>query len=395
MIRASFVLRHAAPLIAYALAACGGSSAAPPTTPTATTVTITPPAAAIVFGALGRTVQLNVTGTTAGAVPVTNASVTWSSTVPAVATVSGTGLVTAVVNGATAITASFGGVTSASVPIAVNQVVASITVSSTSATPDTLFTATRTRQFSAVGKDSTNNTITSPAFAWTSSAGTVASVNAGTGLVAAGATSGSTSIQAAVGAINASRPIVVRHFPATFTVAPTSSTITTSSGTRGFAGTAQDSVGTNLSITWLSRSPAFATVSPATGAATTATAVANGTTYIVLSSGVRTDSAALVVSGQGAAPATVAVSVGDVFFTSVRNTTTNPATDTLAVGGTATWTWAGGSHSVSSSSGSSFTSSTIKSGAGQSYVFTFGVVGTYNYICAVHGASMSGTLVVR
>jgi len=28
-------------------------------------------------------------------------------------------------------------------------------------------------------------------------------------------------------------------------------------------------------------------------------------------------------------------------------------------------------------------------------VFTFNAIGSYNYICAVHGASMSGTVVVK
>src|SRR5581483_5552439 len=60
-----------------------------------------------------------------------------------------------------------------------------------------------------------------------------------------------------------------------------------------------------------------------------------------------------------------------------------------------TWTWAANSlqHSVLSSGTPSFPSSMIQ--ASGSYAFTFTAPGTYRYICAVHGASMSGTIVVR
>ena len=95
-------------------------------------------------------------------------------------------------------------------------------------------------------------------------------------------------------------------------------------------------------------------------------------------------------------PTTASVNVGDIFFKSVRNSTQNPAVDTVAVGGKVTWTWSGAdSHSVQSTGSSTFTSSAIKTGVGQTYAFTFSVAGTYTYDCAVHGALMTGTIVVR
>ncbi len=96
-------------------------------------------------------------------------------------------------------------------------------------------------------------------------------------------------------------------------------------------------------------------------------------------------------------PTTAAVTVGNIFFRSNRNNT-SPAVDTVAVGGTVTWTWvATGAepHSVRSTGSPSFTSSATLTGNGQSYDFTFPTAGAYNYDCAVHGSQMTGRVVVR
>ena len=96
-------------------------------------------------------------------------------------------------------------------------------------------------------------------------------------------------------------------------------------------------------------------------------------------------------------PTTPTTNVGDIFFTSAGNGSSNPAVDTVAVNGTVTWTWAAGvnlPHSVQSTGSPSFTSSGIQTGAGQTYQFTFSTPGTYQYDCAVHGQLMTGTIVV-
>ena len=84
-----------------------------------------------------------------------------------------------------------------------------------------------------------------------------------------------------------------------------------------------------------------------------------------------------------------AVQVGNDFF--------SPATLTVSAGTTVTWTWAAGatSHSVESTGSPSFTSSSIMSGGGSTYSFTFNTAGTYHYDCAVHGSAMSGTIIVQ
>jgi plastocyanin len=103
-------------------------------------------------------------------------------------------------------------------------------------------------------------------------------------------------------------------------------------------------------------------------------------------------------SGGGAVPLTAAVTVGNDFFKSGHNGTVNPAVDTVAVGGSVTWTWTNTSstpHSIQSLGSPSFTSSATLTGAGSKHQVTFSTPGTYRYDCAVHGTAMSGTIVVR
>jgi len=90
--------------------------------------------------------------------------------------------------------------------------------------------------------------------------------------------------------------------------------------------------------------------------------------------------------------------VGNILFKSAHNGTQNAAIDTVAVGSTVTWTWTStGSvaHSVQSQGTPNFPSSAILTGNGQTYSFTFTTPGSYAYDCAVHGAAMSGRIVVQ
>jgi plastocyanin len=101
-----------------------------------------------------------------------------------------------------------------------------------------------------------------------------------------------------------------------------------------------------------------------------------------------------------AIPTTADVTVQDNDFVSVRNLTANPAVDTVAVGGTVTWTWAPGTfapHDITSTGSPGF------SGRGSAimpppYSHTFTALGTYNYYCTFHGqpgSGMIGRIVVR
>ncbi len=85
----------------------------------------------------------------------------------------------------------------------------------------------------------------------------------------------------------------------------------------------------------------------------------------------------------GGGPAANAVSVEDNSF--------GPATLTVAVGDTVTWTWNGANrHSVTFDDGT--TSPTQSSGT---FLRVFSSAGTYPYHCVVHGAAMSGTVTVQ
>jgi plastocyanin len=101
--------------------------------------------------------------------------------------------------------------------------------------------------------------------------------------------------------------------------------------------------------------------------------------------------------GMGGGPVGT-VTVGNIFFESGHNGTTNPAQDTVAAGQTVTWTWTNtGSqpHSVLSVGSPSFPSSNTLTGSGMTYTATFSTPGTYHYQCAVHGSLMTGTVVVQ
>jgi plastocyanin len=92
------------------------------------------------------------------------------------------------------------------------------------------------------------------------------------------------------------------------------------------------------------------------------------------------------------------VTVGNNFFQSAHNGTLNDAVDTIAAGSTVTWSWAAsGSHSIQSTGGEPtvFRNSTVMSSSGSNYAVMFSTPGTYTYDCSIHGAAMSGRIVVQ
>jgi len=91
------------------------------------------------------------------------------------------------------------------------------------------------------------------------------------------------------------------------------------------------------------------------------------------------------------------VTVGNILFRSVRNGSQNPAVDTIAAGDSITWAWnAAGSHSIQSTGTPDiFRNSVVMSEANDTYTVTFRNPGTYTYQCAVHGAAMTGRIVVQ
>jgi plastocyanin len=94
----------------------------------------------------------------------------------------------------------------------------------------------------------------------------------------------------------------------------------------------------------------------------------------------------------------VAVIVGNIFMKSGHNGSVNPAVDTVATGGSVTWTWTNTGnvpHGIQSLGSPSFPTGTVLTGDGTTYRVTFTTAGTYQYDCLVHGTMMPGTIVVR
>lgn len=92
------------------------------------------------------------------------------------------------------------------------------------------------------------------------------------------------------------------------------------------------------------------------------------------------------------------VTVGNIFFRSGHNGSQNPAVDTIAAGARVTWTWnAAGSHSIQSTGipPEVFRNSIVMSASGSTYSLRIFNPGTYTYDCAVHGAAMTGRIVVK
>jgi len=91
------------------------------------------------------------------------------------------------------------------------------------------------------------------------------------------------------------------------------------------------------------------------------------------------------------------VTVANNFFRSAHNGSQNAAVDTIAAGSTVTWSWnAAGSHSIQSTGlpPEVFRNSVVMAGANSTYSVTFRTAGTYPYQCQVHGAAMTGRIVV-
>ena len=108
---------------------CGSDAPTGNGTATVATVAVTPTAITLV--SLGETVQLTASAKDASGNGISGKTFTWSSTDEGVATVSTGGLVTAVANGAATITATSGSATGTG-SVTVQQVAASITLSSSS-----------------------------------------------------------------------------------------------------------------------------------------------------------------------------------------------------------------------------------------------------------------------
>jgi YVTN family beta-propeller protein len=133
----------------------------------ATTINVTPQT--VSMNALGRTTQLTAGATDARGNPV---PVTWSSLAPGIAGVGATGLVTAIGNGSTTVTASAGGL-DAPVSVTVQQIISSVLVTPPTASTNTIGA---TLPLAATARDPLGNVVAGTTAAWLSNNPTSASV---------------------------------------------------------------------------------------------------------------------------------------------------------------------------------------------------------------------------
>ena len=270
--------------------------------------------------ALGLTRQLTAQSRDAAGANVAG-SYTWVSRSPTVATVSSTGLVTAVANGSVYVVATEAGGTKDSAQIVVQQRVASVLV-----TPGTRsLYAGAGFTFTAQAVDGNNVAMTTqPAFTWTSTVPSVATVNAGTGVVAAVAI-GSTQIRATAGTfvgvsnLTVITPITridVSH-DSTGAPVPDVFSLAALGYGRAYRAVARDTLGavmTGINFTWLSTNTSVALLDTVQATRAHAIAGANGTTSIQATAqgvtGAATLNVAQVLTAIDLQPATLVVAVG-------------------------------------------------------------------------------------
>jgi len=258
---------------ALALLSC--SDAVGPVVPTPTSLTLQ--ASSVAFTALGQTEQLTASVRDQQGAPMSGVTLTWTSRTESVASVSGTGLVTAVGPGTAVITVA-AETTSASLTVTVEQVAASLALSadvvSMSALGDTL-------RLVATVMDSGGNVMPGAVVSWTSLDASVATV--GIDGVVTAVTNGATTIAAISGATLATSAITVAQIAGAVTLSADTLDFGALGDTTQLAVTVTDAAGAGIDaavVAWTSSDVGVATVSPGG----LVTSVTNGTATITATS---------------------------------------------------------------------------------------------------------------
>ncbi len=277
-----------AALLVCGMLACGDDPVEPPV---ATTVTIAPATASL--SSLGETVLLGATVRDQNGEVMAGASVSWSSSDNAVASVNTTGLVTAAGNGTATITAT-SGTASGTASVSVAQAATAVSVTPGSVT---LSAVGETAQFTAEVQDANGNAISGASVSWSSGDEAVATVDAD-GLVTAVA-NGTATITATSGSLSGTGTVTVEQEAAAVTVAPDSVHLIVAGETAQLAAEVADANGNVIdgaTVSWASADEAVATVD-ANGLVT---AVADGATTVTATSGSASAGAAVTVMLQAA-----------------------------------------------------------------------------------------------
>ncbi|MFL5582205.1 MAG: Ig-like domain-containing protein [Gemmatimonadaceae bacterium] len=256
---------------------------------TVTSVEVTP--AAPTLASLGETVTLAARALDRGRNVVAGATFSWSSNAPTAATVSATGVVTAVANGTAVVTARYSPTLAATATVTVRQVAATVSLAPTAATLHALGFQV---PLAATVRDARGNAMTGAPVAWTSNAPGTASVST-TGLVTAVA-NGAASITATSGAASAAAAITVQQVAKSVVISTAPPTLRSLGETVGLAAAASDSNNRAMAgavVRWRSLAPTVASVTDPGGVVT---AVANGTTSMIAQVDAAADTLPVTVS---------------------------------------------------------------------------------------------------
>lgn len=218
MIRSRLVCRCVSALLASGLSttlvACGGGGDGPTGPAAVASIALTAPLSTLT--SIGETTTLSAVAKSAKGAAISGATLVWTSSSPDVASVSG-GVVTAVGNGSTTISAASGSITG-SVQVTVQQTVTAVAVSFAS---DTIRALGDTVRAAAVARDARGNAVGGKNAVWASLAPSIASIDAA-GVVTA-VSEGAATITASIDAQQAQRVVQVRQRAAklVITVQPT------------------------------------------------------------------------------------------------------------------------------------------------------------------------------
>jgi uncharacterized protein YjdB len=330
----------------------------------------------------GQKAKASATPRDASGAPLSDRPITWQSSSSAVASVTDSGMISAVARGSATISATSEGVSaqaSISVVDAAPAPVASVSVAlgASSLNPG------QTTQATATTRDTSNNVLTGRAIAWSSSNTGIATVSS-SGLVTAIAI-GSAQITATSEGQSGSSTLTVTSSPpvpvASVTVALAASSRNPGQTTQATATTrdANNNVLTGRSISWSTSNSSVATVS----GSGLVTAVAAGTAQIAATSEGQTGSATLtVVSAPPVPVASVSVALGASSLNSGQTTqataTTRDANNNVLTGRVISWS-------------SSNTGVATVSGSG---LVTAVAAGTAQITATSEGQSGSATLTV-
>jgi Tol biopolymer transport system component len=284
-------------VIATAFVGCSDG----PLTPAARVASVQVLPATATVAVLGRTTTFSAQATDANGAVVAGVQPTWSSSTTSVATVDGTGLVTAVGPGQAQIMARMGAITGSAL-ITVSQVPWVVEIG---ASVDTLRALGAQITLAAVVRDSGAAPIAGSTTTWTSSDTTVLTVTAA-GIATAVAEGGAT-VTAATGGVSAIRYIAVHQAVRSLSIVPAADTARAFGPLAARVATALDSLGRVVAgrpVEWESSDPAVVSID----GSGVPTVHANGTATISATVDGLTATLELVVDVRGIVRIRVAVS---------------------------------------------------------------------------------------